>query len=303
MKKIRGCYPRSSGVRKILLTMRFLALFLFCTAMHLSASVHSQNVVFSFNLKNATFEDLMKEIRQHSDYYFIYKDSEVAQVTKLNKRFKSVSIDEVLEECLKGTGLTYSVEDQLIIIKKNQIVAVRDTTVKNEVRLIKGRVVDEMGKPLPGVTVVIKGTSTGVATSADGLFGVALPADTATLVFTFVGMETREVKILPLKVGEVRKDLRIVMKEDKIALEDVVVTGYANIKKSSFTGTATQVKREDILKVAGRNVIDALQVFDPSLRIMKNNLMGSDPNTLPEFYVRGRSRYYWGEGVGCIRGF
>ena len=109
------------GVRKILLTMRFSSSFSFCTAMHLSASVHSQNVVFSFNLKNATFEDLMKEIRQHSDYYFIYKDSEVAQVTKLNKRFKSVSIDEVLKECLKGTGLTYSVEDQLIIIKKNQV--------------------------------------------------------------------------------------------------------------------------------------------------------------------------------------
>lgn len=138
------------GVRKILLTMRFLALFLFCTAMHLSASVHSQNVVFSFNLKNATFEDLMKEIRQHSDYYFIYKDSEVAQVTKLNKRFKSVSIDEVLKECLKGTGLTYSVEDQLIIIKKNQVTTPQDTTARNEVRLIKGRVVVEMGKPLPG---------------------------------------------------------------------------------------------------------------------------------------------------------
>ena len=289
MKKNRGCYPRSSGMQKILLTMRFLALFLFCTAMHLSASVHSQNVVFSFNLRNATFEDLMKEIRQHSDYYFIYKDSEVAQVTKLNKRFKSVSIDEVLEECLKGTGLTYSVEDRLIIIKKNQVTMIRDTTARNEVRLIKGIVVDEMGKPLPGVTVVIKGTNTGVATSADGLFSVALSADTVTLVFTFVGMETQEVKILPLKTGEVRKDLRVVMKEDKIALEDVVVTGYANIKKSSFTGTATQVKREDILKVAGRNVIDALQVFDPSLRIMKNNLMGSDPNTLPEFYVRGRS--------------
>lgn len=289
MKKNRECYSRSSGMRKILWTMRFLALFLFCTAMHLSASVHSQNVVFSFNLKNATFEDLMKEIRQHSDYYFIYKDSEVAQVTKLNKRFKSVSIDEVLEECLKGTDLTYSVEDRLIIIKKNQVVAVRDTTAKNKVRLIKGKVVDEMEKPLPGVTVVVRGTNTGVVTSADGLFSVALPADTVTLVFTFVGMETQVVKISPLKPGEVRKDLRVVMKEDKIALEDVVVTGYANIKKSSFTGTATQVSLEDVLKVAGRNVIDALQVFDPSLRIMKNNLMGSDPNTLPEFYVRGRS--------------
>lgn len=82
-----------------------------------------------------------------------------------------------------------------------------------------------------------------------------------------------------------------------------MVTGYANIKKSSFTGTATQVKREDILKVSGRNVIDALQVFDPSLRIMKNNLMGSDPNTLPEFYVRGRSGIAGVKGVGCFGGF
>ena len=60
-----------------------------------------------------------------------------------------------------------SVEDRLIIIKKNQVTMIRDTTARNEVRLIKGIVVDEMGKPLPGVTVVIKGTNTGVATSAD----------------------------------------------------------------------------------------------------------------------------------------
>ena len=152
--------------------MRFLALFLFCTAMHLSASVHSQNVVFSFNLKNATFEDLMKEIRQHSDYYFIYKDSEVAQVTKLNKRFKSVSIDKVLEECLKGTDLTYSVEDRLIIIKKNQVVAVRDTTAKNKVRLIKGKVVDEITSPVSYNTISVTGMSSGekIPTSENDLY-------------------------------------------------------------------------------------------------------------------------------------
>lgn len=290
MKKNRECYLRSSGVRKILLTMRFLALLLFCTAMHISAAVHSQHVVFSFNLKNATFEDLMKEIRQHSDYYFIYKDSEVANVNKLNKRFKAVDIDGVLRECLKGTGLTYSVDDRLIIIRKaNETVAQDTTENKTVANIIKGTVVDEMGKTLPGVTVVIRGTSVGVATNHDGIFSITLPADTATLIFTFVGMETQYVKIPALKKGESRKDLRVVMKEDKIALEDVVVTGYANIRKSSFTGSATQVKREDILKVSSGSLIDALQVFDPSLRIMKNNEMGSDPNTLPEFYVRGRS--------------
>ena len=79
------------------------------------------------------------------------------------------------------------------------------------------------------------------------------------------------------------------MKPDVTEVEEVVVTGYATIRKSSFTGAYTEVKREELLKVSQGNVIAALQVFDPSLRIMENNEMGSDPNTLPEFYVRGRS--------------
>lgn len=290
MKKNRECYLRSSGVRKILLTMRFLALLLFCTAMHISAAVHSQHVVFSFNLKNATFEDLMKEIRQHSDYYFIYKDSEVANINKLNKRFKAVDIDGVLHECLKGTGLTYSVDDKLIIIRKANETVPQDTTKNKAVaNLIKGTVVDEMGRTLPGVTVVIKGTTVGTATNVEGFFSITLPVDTATLVFTFVGMETRSVKIAKLKPGETRKDLRVVMKEDKIALEDVVVTGYANIRKESFTGNVTSVNRDQLLKANNQNMISALQNFDPSFRIRPNSLWGSDPNALPEINIRGES--------------
>lgn len=79
------------------------------------------------------------------------------------------------------------------------------------------------------------------------------------------------------------------MKEATETLKDVVVTGYANIKKSSFTGNAIRIGKEDLLKVSSRNVINVLQVFDPSFRIMRNNDMGSDPNTMPEFYIRGRS--------------
>ncbi len=103
--------------------MRFLALFRFCTAMHYICISTFAKCRVSFNLRNATFEDLMKEIRQHSDYYFYSTtDSEVAQVTNTKiSGFKSVSIDEVLEECLKGTGLTYSVEESVDYLKKNQL--------------------------------------------------------------------------------------------------------------------------------------------------------------------------------------
>ena len=102
-------------------------------------------------------------------------------------------------------------------------------------------------------------------------------------------MQTKEVKIKPYVANVKEEDLKVILKESQIAIEDVIVTGYSNIRKSSFTGSSTQVKREDLLKVSPGNVIDALQVFDPSLRMIKNNLMGSDPNTLPEFYIRGRS--------------
>ena len=126
----------------------------------------------------------------------------------------------------------------------------------------------------------------GVATDIDGGFSIVLPVDTATLVFTFVGMETRYVKIAALKKGETRKALRVVMKEDKIALEDVVVTGYANIRKSSFTGNVTSVDRDQLLKANNQNMISALQNFDPSFRIRPNSLWGSDPNALPEINIR-----------------
>lgn len=72
-------------------------------------------------------------------------------------------------------------------------------------------------------------------------------------------------------------------------MQEVVVTGYANINKESFTGNSVTVKREDLLKVSKTNIIQALQTFDPSFRIQQSNQWGSDPNNVPELYIRGRS--------------
>lgn len=117
---------------------------------------------------------------------------------------------------------------------------------------------DENNAPLPGTTIMIKGTQVGTATDKDGKFKLTLPnTQDITLVISFLGFETREVEI----TGQ--KEIKVILQEKKESLEDVVVTGYANVKKSSFTGTAIRVEKKDLLKVASRNVISALQVFEP----------------------------------------
>lgn len=150
---------------------------------------------------------------------------------------------------------------------------------------VQGKVVDADSLAIAGVSVHIKGTSTGTATSTDGRFALSFHGiSNPILVFSFIGMETQEIAYHP---GH--ETLYVVLKEDNRNIDDVVITGYANIRKEGFTGTATTVTKSDMLKVSPSNVMKALSAFDPSLKMITNNAMGSNPNNLSEYYIRGRS--------------
>ncbi|MBO6161233.1 MAG: SusC/RagA family TonB-linked outer membrane protein [Bacteroidales bacterium] len=151
---------------------------------------------------------------------------------------------------------------------------------------VSGRVSDEKGEPLVGVNIVVKGTNIGVASDVNGHYVIQIKSSLKrpVLEFSFLGMQTKEVA-----VSASTPQVNVVLKEDANALENAVVTGYAKIRKESFTGTSTTVSKEDILRVSPTNVLKALSVYDPSVRLVTNNEMGSDPNTLPEYYIRGRS--------------
>ncbi len=147
-----------------------------------------------------------------------------------------------------------------------------------------GTVVDVNNEPLPGVTVLVVGTKIIVSTDVDGNFKLSFPEnEKATLQFELLGMKTQQ---LPYKAG---KKYSVVMEEDAIMLDNVVVTGYSSIRKESFTGTSTTVGKNEILSIAPTNVMKALSAFDPSIKMVTNNAMGSDPNNMSEYYVRGRS--------------
>ena len=151
---------------------------------------------------------------------------------------------------------------------------------------LSGVVKDQKGETLPGVTVMIKGTTLGGTTDVDGKYALTVPlSDAMVLVFSFVGMETQEVTYK----GQGKIDVTLVPSVTE--MQEVVVTGIFTRKAESYTGAARTVKAEDLAKVGNMNVLQALKNIDPSFQVIESNQFGSDPNRVPEIQMRGASSF------------
>ncbi|WP_099290709.1 SusC/RagA family TonB-linked outer membrane protein [Butyricimonas sp. Marseille-P3923] len=268
--------------------MRFIfkrsLLLLFISLFFLQVEAKSQVVRLTINLVNVTIDQAIMDVSQKTGYRFLYQIEEVAKYGKRDLKVTDATLDETLKLLLKDTPLSYVIQNDVVIITP-----AKDEKVEKKSRLINGKVIDGKGEPLPGVTILIKGTKLGMVTDIDGKFKVEIPQmDSTILVFSFIGMETIHYRLSNDRKND-GKELVITMKEDVEEMDEVVVTGYGNIRKESFTGSSVSVKREDLLKASSTNVIQALSSFDPSFRIQQSNKWGSDPNAIPEIYIRGRS--------------
>ena len=169
---------------KTCLIMKFVVLLLFVSTLHLSASVYSQEARVTIHLQDASFEDVVKVLENSTNFTFLYRDHQVAQIKNLNLQYTEADIKVVLDACLKGSGLTYRLVDNTIVIQP-VYTAVTDSIAKITV---KGIVKDEKGEILPGVTIRVKGTTIGFVTNAKGEFDFDLPKrDSLELIFSFVG--------------------------------------------------------------------------------------------------------------------
>ena len=154
--------------------------------------------------------------------------------------------------------------------------------VKQNTKTIKGVILDDKGEALPGVSVVVKGTTIGAISDLDGSFNISVSGqDTPILVFSFVGMKSQEV------VYTGQKSLKIVMLEDSKQMEEVVVTGIFKKNKETYTGAVSVVTEKELKSFGNRNLISTLRNIDPSFNLLDNNVFGSDPNKLPEVQMRG----------------
>ncbi|MEY8592473.1 SusC/RagA family TonB-linked outer membrane protein [Butyricimonas hominis] len=288
MKENLKSFPgNSGGSRKAGYIFRCTLLFVLLGVLNVRGNIHTQSdQQIKLTMKNVYLKDVLWAIERQTMFIFMYSEEDVDKIGKIDVNIQASDIDRVLATCLKGTGLTYVIQDAVIVLKP-----IPDEEKKIKEVRITGKVTDEKNEPLPGVTVVIKGTNHGTATDVKGKYQMVLPEmKNITLVFSFMGMKTQEIKY-----GG-KDTINVVLKEDAKKLDDVVVTGYMKVRKESFTGNATTVNRDQLLKTNNKNVIAALQVFDPSFRIKENKLFGSDPNSLPEFTIRGEG------SIGMNRG-
>lgn len=149
---------------------------------------------------------------------------------------------------------------------------------------VYGRVIEKLSKePMVGVTIRLDGHSTGVITDINGCYVLTLPEKGGLVIYSYIGFETRKIKVTS------RQKVDVQMVEATESIQEVIVTGYNSIQKESFTGNTTKIEKEDLLKVNPNNLISAIQTFDPSFRVQENLAAGSDPNSLPQFVLRGQT--------------
>jgi TonB-linked SusC/RagA family outer membrane protein len=285
---VRSCagvvYLRQrSKTKKLLCVMKLTALFLLGACLQVSATGHTQQI--SISEKNASLQKVFKQIQKQSGYDFLYSYEMLQQAGKVSINVHDVSLEEALGECLKGTSLGYSIMAKTVVIKPKPVGIDQPNAAETLPPPIdiRGRVVNEEGEPLEGVTVSVKGSQNATFTNANGEFQLKNVDANATLVFTSIAVEDYELKI------NGKKNLSVSLKTKVSAMGNVVIaanTGYQTISKERAPGAFDVVGQDILSKRPVSNISTALQGIVPGMQA-KENLDGS-----VDFLIRGTSSLY-----------
>lgn len=272
------------GWRKNLKIMKLCILFVCVSVLQVSATVYAQDVKLDLNLKNATIEKVMTSIRGQSEFSFFYDDAAVDKISNITLNLKNATVEQVMEECLKGTGFSFRVIDRTIILYRKNVV---EQQVKETI--IKGKILDSKGKPLPGVTIRLEGANLGVSTDIDGNYIFRLPMEKGTLSFSFVGFKTQKISFTGSKTIDVK------LAEDIAALEEVSVVAYGEQKKRLMTSSISSVKADDIKELPTHSLESLLQGHMAGVEV--NNISGAPGGGGSVVAIRGYNSFFVpGEG-------
>jgi TonB-linked SusC/RagA family outer membrane protein len=279
-------YRAKGKTVKIIMRLIMLKLFLIFGMLNSMASVNSQTLVKSLKLENVELSSALEKIEQITSYDFVFSYDDVAGY-KVNVNLENATLKQCINEVLKNKPFHFSTSDDLIIIAYEEVVdkQITEKLTSIEPIAIKGKITDSDGLPLPGATIVEKGTTNGTTSDIDGNYTLTVSGVNAVIQISYIGFETQEITVGAKKI------INSVLKLSSNELDEVIVTGYSKRKKSSYTGATVSVTGKELKKYGNSNLIKSLQVFDPSFRIEENIKYGSDPNKLPKITVRGKASF------------
>lgn len=242
--------------------------------------MYAQDATVTVNLKDVSVLDLFKEIKKQTGYKFIYNEDYLTEVGKISVNASGKSVKEILNGVFQNTACECKFEKNVIYIqqKKGAVKAAGEVAKKVT---IKGKVTDEAGEPLPGTSVMVAGTTSGIATDVDGNYEITFDAySNSKLLFATIGMQDQ---YLPVHGKNV---INVVMSPDNLMIEEVMVVAYGTTKKEAFTGSAANVKGDKIMRESASAISpeSALKGYVAGVRISGDN---GQPGTSPSVQIRG----------------
>lgn len=274
-----NAFLQSRRVKKWFLMMKLTMVLLIAGFMQVSATVYSQATKFSFRAENKQIVDVLKEIEDNSNFRFFYIREQVDVERRVSVNASDATVEQILDDMFKGQGVGYKVMgDNLVLISPEKVISRLESNLLQQQRSVAGKVTDARNQPLPGVTVIVKGTTRGTVTDADGSFSFVIPNDAEVLQFSFVGMKPQEVSI------DGRTTILVVMEEESIGIEEVIAVGYGTMKKSDITGSVSSVPMELIKNQPVRSLEDMLQGRVAGMTLTRTS---GQPSAETKIRVRG----------------
>ncbi|MBC9795433.1 TonB-dependent receptor [Sinomicrobium weinanense] len=268
------------GITKTGLKMKLSLLLCTICLLQVQARSYSQKSKISLRVEQVEIREVFREIEKQSDFKILYKTKDVQGLDAVTLKVSNASAETILQLVLEKTSLAYRLVDkQIVIYRKTQSSSEKPAPkpVVQDKTDISGVVTDPNGMPLPGATVIVRETGEGTTTNTDGLYSIKV-RDDHTLVFSFVGMETREVSI------NGRHEIDITLKEDTQSLEEIVLVGYGTQKRKDITGSVSKINASDIQKLAPANFDNALVGRAPGVYVVPSS---GAPGAAASIRIRG----------------
>jgi TonB-linked SusC/RagA family outer membrane protein len=262
---------------KLILKMKLSILILLGFLTQVSASVYSQATKFSFVIESKQVVDVLKTIEAKSDFRFFYQREQVDVTRMVNLNVTDKSVEEILSELFKDQEIRYKVLQNNLILLSPDPEGVTSISEQQQ-KSVSGKVTDPNGTTLPGVSVVLKGTTSGVITDSNGNFTLSNVPENSILQFSFVGMKTKEIKIGTESV------IHVVLVEETVGIEEVVAIGYGTSRKKDLTGAVIKVDTKKMETMVNINPVQTMRGTVAGVNVVDNGRPGSDGSIT----IRGR---------------
>lgn len=272
---------KNFNLKRIVKISGFIFFLCITTTLQLIASnKHKQEARINLHMEDAKIESILKEIEAQSEYRFFYDSESIRLDETSDVDWNSVKIFDALSEVLGDKGITYRLIDKQIVLF---LTGEEPPLVIMQKKMVTGVVSDQDNNPMPGVNVLIKGSSTGVVTDVDGRYSIEVSDQNIILVFSFIGFTTQEIKVGSQSL------LDIVMHEESLGIEEIVVVGYGTQKKVNLTGSVESVSSKDLGKRTVTQASNLLQGKASGVSIRQTS--GNPASNSASLLVRGRGTF------------